>query len=168
MRRREGSTRKVRSDKKRSVQPVVSVELKKQLFRFAFLCKQPAKEAAEHLCVRGSTSPIIMDEINCYFRRNLSIENHHYMGYLSRPRLTIIQKQAEKISIKFPQSSFESLFNLAFALDLPLNQTAAVLIKKTLTNIDFMNEYIRYQLTHLSEKDKQQVHEYLKGVWGFK
>ena len=168
MRRREGSTRKVRSDKKRDVQPVVSLELKKQLFRFSFLCKEPMKDAGERLCAQGAVSPLIMDDINQFFRRNLSINNHHYMGYLERPRLTLLQSNKEKITIKFPQDTFESLFNLAFALDLPLNQTAAVLIKRTLNNREFMHEYIQHNLRHLHEREKAQLESFLKGVWGFK
>lgn len=168
MKRREGSTRKVRSDKKRDVQPVVSFELKKQLFRFAFLCREPMKDAGERLCATGAVSTLIMDEINGYFRRNLRIDNHQYFGYLDRPRLQIVQRNVEKITIKFPQDSFELLHNLSFALDLPLNQTAAILIKKTITNREFMYEYIQYHLQHLTEKEKEQLDKFLKGVWGFK
>lgn len=168
MRRREGSTRKVRSDKKRDVQPVVSIELKTQLFRFSALCKEPMKDVGEKLCDRGSVSTLIMDDINCFFRRNLSIDNHHYMGYLTRPRLRILQTNTEKITIKFPQDTFERLYNVAFALDLPLNQTAAVLIKKTLTNPEFMEEYMRFNLQHLNEQEKARVESFLRGVWGFR
>lgn len=168
MKRGEGSTRKVRSDKKRDVQPVVSFKLKQQLFRFSFLCKEPVKDAGERLCSTGAISTLIMDDINCYFRRNLRIENHHYMGYLDRPRLQIVQSNVEKVTIKFPQESFERLYNLSFALDLPLNQTAAILIKRTLNNRQFMYEYIQYHLNHLTDKEKAQLESFLKGVWGFK
>lgn len=166
MKRGEGSTRKVRSDKKKDVQPVVSFELKRQLFRFAFLCREPLKDAAERLCNQGATSTLIMDEINCYFRRNIRIDNHTYMGYLDRPRLQIVQKSnVEKITIKFPQESFEKLYNLSFALDLPLNQTAAVLLKKTITNRQFMKEYMENNLQHLTAQEIANVKSYLKGVW---
>ncbi|MDX1769904.1 MAG: hypothetical protein R3328_00115 [Planococcaceae bacterium] len=168
MKRREESTRKVRSDKKKDVQPVVSGELKKQLFRFAFLCREPMKDAGERLCAIGSTSPIIMDEINCYFRRNIRIDNHQYIGYLDRPRLQILQSKPEKITIKFPQESFEKLLNVSFALDLPLNQTAAVLLKKTITNQQFMKEYLEYHLPHLTDKERVDAQTYLKGVWQLK
>ncbi len=168
MRRREGSTRKVRSDKKKDVQPVVSYELKRILFRFAFLCREPMKDTGERLCSLGAVSPIIMDEINCYFRRNLRIDNHAYIGYLDRPRLQIVQSNIEKITIKFPQDSFEKLYNLSFALDLPLNQTAAVLLKKTITNRQFMKEYMEYHLPHLTDKERVDAQTYLKGVWEYK
>lgn len=168
MKRREGSTRKVRSDKKRDVQPVVSLELKKQLFRFSFLCREPLKDTGEKLCSQGAVSPIIMDEINCYFRRNIRIDNHQYIGYLDRPRLQIIQSHAEKITIKFPQENFEKLYNLSFALDLPLNQTAAVLLKKTITNRQFMKEYMEANSGHLTAEEKLNAETYLKGVYQYK
>lgn len=168
MKRRKGSTRKVRSDKKKDVQPIVSVELKKQLFRFSFLCREPLKDTGERLCSLGSVSPIIMDEINCYFRRNLRIDNHQYIGYLDRPRLQIVQNDAEKVTIKFPQDSFENLYNLSFALDLPLNQTAAVLLKKTITHRQFMKDYMEHYLPHLTEKERLDAQNYLKGVWKYK
>ena len=168
MKRREGSDRKVRNDKKICVQPMMSLELKKQLFRFSFLCGSPMKDAAEKLCTEGSTDSLILDEVCQFFRRNLSMRNHHYVGYLDRPRVNLLQNKAEKVTIKFTQSNYEPVYNLAYALDLPLNQTATILIKKTLNNREFMDTYIRSNLKYLHEQDKNQIRKFLQTVWGFK
>lgn len=166
--RGEESIRKVRNDKKVCVQPVLSLNLKKELFRFSFLCHEPIKDTAERLCADGAKSIHIYDELCHYFRRNLSYQNHHYVGYLSRPRLTLIQGETEKVTIKFTQQNFEMLSNIAFALDLPLNQTAAILIKRTLNNRSFIAQYIQSHLKYLTSEEKDQIHGFFEKVWGFR
>lgn len=168
MNRKKGSERKVRSDKKRCVQPSLSLELKKELFRFSFICREPMKDAAERLCREGATSTLIFDEINQFFRRHISLENHHYRGQLERPRVNLLQERAEKVTIRFTQSNFEPIYNLAYALDLPVNQTATILIKKTLNNREFMSYYIQSHCKHLNEKEKENLLVFLRGVWGFR
>ena len=168
MRRRAESTRKVRSDKKRDVQPFLSLKLKQQLFRFSFLCREPLKDTAERLCVEGSMSTLIFDDIQPFFRRNLSIHNHHYFGDLNHPRLNIIQLNPEKITIRFTQQDYEALANVAYVLDLPKNQTAAVLIKRTLNNQLFMDQYVQSHLNYLTPKEKINVELFLRTVWGYR
>ena len=155
--------RKVRSDKKVDVKPTMSIALKEQLYHFAYLSNEPVKDAAERLCIKGAVSEHIITNIRQWFRRDYHRPNCITTGYLDRPRLKLITKgEVGKVTIKFPQESYDLLCRLAFSLDLTPTSTATVLIKVTLNNNDFMNEYISNYLGHLSNQRVKEIKSFLK------
>ena len=54
------------------------------------------KDAAEKLCTEGATDSLILDEVCQFFRRNLNVRK-----IITTPRVNLIQKNAEKVTIKF-------------------------------------------------------------------
>lgn len=155
MKRMEGErTRKVRSDKKVDVKPTMSITLKKQLYDFADLCQEHVKDVAEQLCVKGATSEFIIENIRQWFRRDYHREHTITRGFIERPRLKITyQGETDKVTIKFVQKDYDLLSDLARALDINPTATSSVLIKMTLSNRNFMNEYIQLHLRHYSRND---------------
>jgi len=167
MERGKEITRKVRSGKKIDVKPTMSIALKNQLYMFAHLCELPVKDIAEQLCEIATTSEYIIEDICQWFRREYRFKNHITSGFLERPRLKLIFKgETGKVSVKFRQDAYDALSLLAFSLDLPPTTTATVLLKRTLYHRDFMEQFIRSELKHLNEQQKNEVKLFLWQVWG--
>lgn len=163
-----GVKRKVRSDKKVDVKPTMSIKLKRQLYKFSELCEMPIKDVGEQLCEKASVSPLILEDIHQWFRRDYFCPPAIHKGYLERPRLKLLfGDETGKVSIKFPQATFDQLCKLAFSLDLSPTTTATILIKRSLHNREFMFDYVR-TLKHLSNEEKNDVHAFLRKIWGFK
>jgi hypothetical protein len=167
MRSKEGNTpRKIRNDKKVDVKPTISIKLKQQIYKLSDLSGLYVKDLAETLIERGQISPLILDEIHDYFRRNYLCPPALHRGYLERPRLKLLlPNETGKITIKFPQPTYDQLCQLSYALDLPPTTTTAVLLKKTIHNREFMFEFVR-SLKDLNNAQKNTVHEFLRHVWG--
>jgi len=169
MKREQGNGRKVRSDKKVDVKPTMSVTLKNQLYTFCHLSEEPVKDVAERLCQKGAASPLIIEEIQKWFRRDYFLPPTIHRGYLERPRLRLILKgETSKVTIKFPQPTYDVLCTLAYALDLPPTTTATVLIKRTLFNQAFMHQYVQSDLKHLDGAAKNKINRFLHQIWGYK
>ena len=163
-----GGERKTRSDKKKDVKPTLTVKSKRQLYKFCELCELPVKVVAEQLCEKACTSSLILDDINGWFRRDYFCAPAIHKGYPERPRLKLIfHEETEKVNMRLRQTTYDQLCDLAYALDLPPTTTAAVLIKMTMKNREFMFEYVR-TMNHLSNEQKNTVHALLRKIWGFK
>jgi len=164
-----GGNRKTRSDKKVDVKPTLSVNLKNQLNSFAFLCNEPIKDVAEKLCVDGATSKVIIDDICKWFRRNYLYNNTITIGDAERPKLKInIRGETAKATIRFKKKDYDLLCELAHALDVTPTTTSGILIKTTLTNVEFMQQYAHDHLMHLSNERKKKIDVFLNKLWGNK
>ena len=167
MERRVGE-RKTRSDKKIDVKPTVSDRTKRQLYKFSELCELPVKDVAERLIENACTSPLILDDIHQWFRRDYFCPPAIHKGNIERPRLKILfNEETGKVNTRFPQQTYNQLCELAYSLDLPPTTTAAILIKRSLHNREFMFDYVR-ALKHLSNEQKNDVHAFLRKIWGFR
>lgn len=163
-----GARRKARSDKKVDVKPTMSIKLKRQLYKFSELCEMPIKDVGEKLCENASVSPLILDDINQWFRRDYICPPAIHKGYLERPRLKLLLgAETGKVSIKFSQATFDQLCKLAYSLDLSPTTTSTILIKRSLHNREFMFDYVK-TLRHLSNEQKNDVHAFLRKIWGFR
>lgn len=144
------------------VKPTISVELKEKLYTFAYLCNEPIKDVAERLCTEATQSKYIIDEICKWFRRKYIYSNHLVYGYMERPKLKLLTKgETGKVTIKFVQNNFEKVKELSNALDLTPTSTAAVLIKITLHNRDFMEWYINKHLQYLTKSKLEAIRKLL-------
>ncbi len=160
--------RKTRSDKKTDVKPTLTVKTKRALYRFSELCELPVKDVIEQLCEGACTSPLILDDINGWFRRDYICEPTVYSGVMERPKLRLLyREETEVVNARFRQGAYDQLCDLAYSLDLPPTTTAAVLIKVTMKNRDFMFEYVG-SLEHLSGEEKNAIHALLRRMWGVK
>lgn len=160
--------RKVRSDKKVDVKPTVSDRTKRQLYKFSELCELSVKDVSEQLIENACTSPLILDDIHHWFRRDYFCPPAIHVGKLERPRLKLLfNEETGKVNTRFPQPTYDQLCKLAYSLDLPPTTTAAILIKRTLHNREFMFDYVR-SMKHLSNEQKNEIHAFLRKIWGFR
>ena len=160
--RNRGGDRKVRSDKKVDVKPTISTALKEKLYTFAYLCNEPVKDIAEKLCTDATESKFVIDEICKWFRRKYIYSNRLVYGYMDRPKLKLITNgETSKVTIKFVQNNYEKVKELSNALDLTPTSTAAVLIKITLQNREFMEYYINKHLQYLTKSKVEAIRKLL-------
>ncbi len=161
--------RKTRSDKKIDVKPTLTIELKNSLYTFAYLCNEPVKDVAEKLCMDGATSKVVIDDICKWFRRDYQYGNTIAVGDLERPRLKINYNSiTSKVTIRFKRDDYDLLCKLAHALDITPTSTAALLIKVSLGNIEFMQQYGIKHSQGLSQERKRKIDVFLNELWGVK
>lgn len=152
----------MRSDKKVDLKATMSLQSKERLYQFAEMCEEPVKDVAERLCALGSDSQYVIDDIRGWFRRNYYYKNSIVIGYLERPKLTIISLgETSKVSIKFHKENYDKLCAVAYALDITPSSTASVLIVTSLKNHAFMDDYIAYHLQHLEENSLKEIRQFL-------
>lgn len=157
--------RKTRSDKKVDVKPTMSLVLKRQLYEFARLCNEPVKDIAERLCVDALTSKCIMDELCKWLRRNYYYNNTIVIGYKERPRLKLtFQGETGKVTIRFLKCDYDQLSDLAYSLDINPSATAAVLIRLTIRNKEFMEMFVS-NLNKVNERERFEVMRFLNRIW---
>lgn len=164
--KREGE-RKTRSDKKVDVKPTMTLELKNNLYTFSRLCNEPVKDVAEKLVMDAATSKVVIDDICRWFRRDYRYGNTVVVGNANRPKLKMIYNDVtSKVTIRFKREDYDLICNLAHALDLTPTSTAGLLIRVSLKNIDFMQQYCTKHLMELSGERKKKVDVFLNQLWG--
>lgn len=158
-----GDRRLTRSDKKVDVKPTVSEMLKTRLYRFAEYCEEPVKDVAERLCNDAVVSPVVINEIRIWFRRDYRWNNTITLGTIDRPRLKVSTSvHRGKVTIKFKRKDFGQLTDLAYSLDLTPTTTAAVLLRMTLDSRPFMQWYIGTYLSDFNESEIRDIYKILK------
>ncbi|WP_186672968.1 hypothetical protein [Sporosarcina sp. BP05] len=163
----EKGTRKVRSDKKREVQPTISIELKEAIYRLSYITNTPVKDVAERICEDGILSRKVIEGLSQYFRRSVRLKNTMYMGDLERP--TIQRKfpagHTERIGIRFKQHTFENISALAYALDCTPSRATSLLLEASLHDSDFINKYFHDHLKQvLDERRMAELKKVLKYI----
>lgn len=159
--------RKVRSDKKREVQPTLTLELKEMIYRISYITSTPVKDVAETICLNGMKSRKVLEVLSEHLRRSVTVGNTMYIGDLSRQSLQ--RKKAagphERISVRFQQADFEDMNTLAYGLDVTPTRATALLLDTSIRNSDFINsyfeDYLRDQLDERRMAELKKVLLYL-------
>lgn len=159
--------RKVRSDKKRDVQPTISVELKDCIYRLSYITNTPVKTVAEEICRDGIQNNKVLSYLSQSFRRDVRIDNTLYMGEVER--LSVRKRSAngktERISIRFKSNMYENLSVLAYALDCSVARACGLLLDATVREVDFINEFVkRYLSEHIDENRMSELKKVLKYI----
>ncbi|WP_342047227.1 hypothetical protein [Bacillus sp. OTU530] len=144
--------RKVRSDKKREVKPTITMSLYECIDRLSYMTTNPIKDVAEEICVLGLQSEKTIDLLAGYFRRDYWIQERKLIrGDVSRAPYTFKDGDSQKrrISIRFSQSVHDKLSELAYALDMTVSSTTALLLKTAIYESSIFVDYI---LKHLDDE----------------
>lgn len=163
--REEG--RKVRSDRKRDVQPTVSRELKDCIYRLSYITDTPIKDVAEKICINGFGRNKVISHLSQNFRRDVRIDNTLYIGDVNRisVKKRTATGQSERISIRFKAEMYESLSVLAYSLDCSVARATSLLLDATVREVDFINEFVRgYLSKHVDEQRMQELKKVLRYI----
>jgi hypothetical protein len=162
-----GGDRKVRSDKKRGVQPTISIELKDCIYRLSYITNTHVKDVAEQLCINGIGSNLVLSYISQNFRRDIRIDNTLYLGDINRASVKMRNQsgKTERLSIRFKSDTYEILSVLAYALDCSVARATGLLLDASVREVGFINEFVRsYLKKHLDEnrmRELKKVFQYI-------
>lgn len=154
--------RKVRSDKKRDINPTVSKELRDCIFRLAYITDNSVMSVAEAICINGIGRKQVVSHLAQNFRRPVRIDNTLYMGDLTRlpVKKRTAAGQSERISIRFTSQTYEAIYALSYALDCTVSRACALLLDASVRDSDFINEFVRRYLE--DNIDDQRMRELRK------
>jgi hypothetical protein len=162
------AVRKVRSDKKREVQPTIPFTLYECINRISYVTNQPVKDVGEAICKKGLDSKRVIDYLSQYFRRDYWASEYTLLrGVLQRtPYCSKRDKLLKKrMSIRFNQPFYDRLSELAFALDMTVSSTTALLLQASVTRTDVVNQYIgsyiKGQVDHSRFKQLKEIVKYI-------
>jgi hypothetical protein len=93
--------------------------------------------------------------------------NTLYLGDLNRPS---VQKRrsngsTDRITIRFPQHTYENLTALAYALDVTPSRACALLLDASIHTSDFLNSFFKdYLHIHLADKRMKELTKVMKFI----
>lgn len=159
--------RKVRSDKKKDVQPTISIELKDCIYRLSFITDTPVKDVAEAICTSGLGNKKVVSYLSQNFRRDVRIDNALYMGDINRVsvRKRVTNTRTERISIRFKMGMHESLSVLAYAMDCSIARATGLLLDASVREVDFINEFVKsYLSSHIDDTRMRELKKVLRYI----
>lgn len=136
--------RKVRSDKKQQVAPTISVKLKTEIERLAFITDQPVKRIGELLSYEGIHNRDITEQFVPYLQKGiLRVEKTLFYGSKENPSLRdrTNDDKTDRISIRFEQRDFVDIETLADLLYVSPTRTVALLLDAGIRHPEIV-EYI--------------------------
>lgn len=163
---RKGSARKVRSDKKREVKPVIKLELKDAIYRLSYITYTPVKDVCEQLCFYVLYDKRIIEHLSKYFKRDVRLTNTLYFGNSTSKTVSKRDKgENQRVSVRFTQDVYDSIAVLSYAMDCTPSRTVAILLNIAMKNITYVNRYMgEYLDGHLSEQQMRELRGVLKYV----
>lgn len=158
--------RKVRSDKKREVKPLIPVEEKEAIYRISNITFTPVKDVCEFLTTFILRDRDTIDALSKHFKRNIVINNTYYKGdiytHTINKRLTVT---TGLVTIKFKRNDYELISALAYALDCTPTRVTAILLESATSNIKAVNEYVReYLIEELTDSQMRELRKILSHV----
>lgn len=155
----ERGERKIRSDKKTDVKPVIPIHLKKNIYRLSDICDLYVKDLAVIICNEGIQSKVVMGLLKPNFRRGVRLRNTIYFGSLDNPSLQRKTDKGfhERITIKFTIDDFENIALLAHALAVTPSRATAILLNASIRDPDFIHTLMRVHSKRKRLSDEHQA-----------
>lgn len=147
--------RKVRSDKKREIQPTLPIDVFSCIHRLHKITDLPIKTIGEDVCLRGLQDKKIISKLSVHFRRDLQLDNTVYIGRVDQPPVERRFKgMTKRISVRFYNVTYDNINALSYASDCTVARMCALLINECLTDADFVNGYVEGYLMHHIEGEQ--------------
>jgi len=155
-----------RLDKKRDVKPTLKLDLKDVIYRLSHITYTPVKDVCPTLCMMVIKDRQTIENLSQYFKRDLLFDNTMFRGHVSNETIQKrINVPGERVTIRFSQSEYSAIALLAFALDCTVSRATAILLEISMSQILFVNEYVKEYLRHeLSESQLREFKEILRYV----
>lgn len=159
--------RKVRSDKKRSINPTVSLELRDCIYRLAFITETPIKDVIADILIEGSRRKKPMDHLSRYFIRDVRIGNSLYMG--DNQRMAVNRQSSSgktvRISTRVAQGMYSDLEGIAYSMGSSVSKACALLLDATIRDVAFVNEFVRkYIEANVDAERMKELQKVLKYI----
>jgi len=157
----------MRSDKKWSVQPMVSKELKETIHRLSYITDEPIKDVMEEICQYGISNKKINTHLSKNFIRTVRIDNTLYIGDSNRTPVNrrTARGQSNRISTRVTGQMHDTLKVLAYALDCSTAKACALLLHATIQDVEFMDEFVwGYLKKHVTDDRMKELKKVLKYI----
>lgn len=150
--------KKPRSDKKRDVQPTISISLKDTIYRINYIISRPVKDICEDACRYGLNSKRVLAELSKHFKRNVSFKNTLYIGHLNSPAMQrmSVSSQTERVGIRFKAHDYENICTLAYALNVTPSRATALLLEASVKDSAFINAYLEKHLADTLDDNRMK------------
>lgn len=161
-----GKQRKQRSDKKKEVKPYLVLGLKMSLNRLAFLTDGDIKNLTEAMVLYSIKDSDTISYFSNYFKCDIVLNNTIYIGRLDNPQISKRDNEdTDRISTKFKADDYEIIRALAHAMEISKARVCALLIRYTMNNMNFVNEYVKNHLSKsLTEQQMKELRDLLKSA----
>lgn len=142
------TVRKTRSDKKVTIKPTITINLKETICRISYITDTPIKDVTEFICEASIYSKQVIEVLSENFRRTYQFNNTVYFGNLERPSLQRqkFSEPTERVTIRFKQETNELIKRLAYSLDVTPSKATALLLEYGLKNPIIINQYLKKYL----------------------
>lgn len=150
--------RKTRIDKKKEVQPTLSIDLKDAIYRLGYVTHTNVKDLCEYLCHTLLIERKTFNDLSKYFQRGLIFEGSIIRGHLDNEQIEKrFNGRTGKVTIKFKRADYEAICSLGYALNVTPSRTVAILLDLAMNDPDIVDQYIKDYLT--SEVTSSQMME---------
>ncbi|MER2109208.1 MAG: hypothetical protein ABS949_19975 [Solibacillus sp.] len=158
--------RKTRSDKKRTVIPVLQLDIKDAIFRLSHVTHTPIKDVCEYLVVYVIKDRETLDILSRQFKRGITLNTTHYFGDLNSPPIEKRIKTATvRVTVRFTGQDYDTISALAYALDCTPTRATSILLSMAIQNVAAVNAYVRdYLVDELSEGQLRELRQLLTYV----
>ncbi len=158
--------RKVRSDKKKDIKPIVNLELKDSIYRLAYIVKTPVKDVCVDLienALFGNEKVLL--ELSKYFRRSIKIKNTIFRGDLKNEKLySVAFGEKGRVSFRVNQEEYEFISALSYVFDCSVSAVSAVLLYESITDGVFIEKYVETYLNTIDKSEKKELKALLKYI----
>jgi hypothetical protein len=162
-----GVVRKLRSDRKRDIKPVVPADLYDCIARISFVTDTPIKQVGETLLINGLSNTEVIEDLSSLFRRDYNHTNEYgdlilYHGDPSRTPIKMDNGDGDRsrLSMRFLREVHDQVRSLAYALDMTTSSTAALLIRYAFVyelGLSYIERHIRDSLDPQRMSQLQEI-----------
>jgi len=151
-----------RYQKKRPVKPILAMDLKDVIKSLNYITGIPVQDICPELCMLVLRDRESIESLSKHFKRNYIFQTTVFRGHLENESISKkVQGSKGRESTKFTHDEYKPVALLAFALDCSISRTVAVLLEISMSNVRFVNQFIKTCLQ--SELEEWQMREF-KGV----
>ena len=156
--------RKIRSDKKREIQPTLPIDVFSCIHRLHKITGLPIKTIGEEVCLRGLQDKRMLSILSVHFRRDIQLDNTVYIGRVDQPPVSRRFKGLTKrISVRFYSQTYDNINALSYASDCTVARICALLIDTCLTDADFVNDYVEdYLMRNVDANQMKELRKLMK------
>jgi hypothetical protein len=159
--------RKVRSDKKIDVKPIVSIEIYNLVHDLHYVTGLPLKDICEYFCVQGYISKEVIEHIFCsYLKYDIWIGGTLHYGDSSRShsRYLKVEGKKKKVSIRFSQDFYQSLHKTSYCMALTPTSCCRLILERSLLNITIVDEFLKKYTSSINDIDENRKRVLKKAI----
>ena len=158
--------RKVRSDKKKEIKPVLSIRTKDLIYRLSYITHTPVKDVCEWLCIHVINDRNNISHLSRYFVRDVWVGNTLYCGDITNKGFKKrVLGLSGRVTTRFKQPTYEVIAILSYALDCTPTRTVAILLDIAVKDIVTVNEYVkRFLNDNLTKNQMRELRAVLTEV----